>query len=104
MNLSATPTKNWFLDWQFENYEKELLMGNETQQQRQRLAGAADLLQNCDLPPPIKFFSPPIKFFFTPIFLGLLALEVSKQLTDNVYAEVDISKLVVEQETQTMHL
>ncbi|KAJ0984576.1 hypothetical protein J5N97_002932 [Dioscorea zingiberensis] len=58
MNLSATPTKKWFLDWQFENYEKELLMGTETQERRQRLAGAADLLQNCDLPPPIKIFSP----------------------------------------------
>ncbi|XP_039145015.1 uncharacterized protein LOC120282302 [Dioscorea cayenensis subsp. rotundata] len=54
MNFSATPTKKWFLDWQFENYDKEYLVGAVIPKKQQQ----ASLLQNCDLPPPVKYFSP----------------------------------------------
>ncbi|KAH7655545.1 hypothetical protein IHE45_18G019100 [Dioscorea alata] len=55
MNFSATPTKKWFLDWQFENYDKEYLVGAVIPKKQQQ---ASSLLQNCDLPPPVKYFSP----------------------------------------------
>ncbi|XP_008805917.1 uncharacterized protein LOC103718746 [Phoenix dactylifera] len=51
---SRPPTKKGWFDWQFEHHDKEMLMGFEFSN---RTSGAADLLQNCDLPPPLKLFS-----------------------------------------------
>ncbi|XP_072972545.1 uncharacterized protein [Typha angustifolia] len=48
------PTKRGFLDWQLENYEKEMFMAGYAISNR----SITDLLQNCDLPPPLKLFTP----------------------------------------------
>ncbi|KAG1342320.1 hypothetical protein COCNU_05G005490 [Cocos nucifera] len=52
---SRPPTKKGWFDWQFEHHDKEMLVGFELSN---RSSGVADLLQNCDLPPPFKLFSP----------------------------------------------
>lgn len=46
--------KRGYLDWQLEHYEKEMIMGGYVVSSKPN----PDLLQNCDLPPPLKFFSP----------------------------------------------
>jgi hypothetical protein len=46
--------KRGYLDWQLEQYEKEMIMGGYVLSSKP----IPDLLQNCDLPPPLKFFSP----------------------------------------------
>ncbi|XP_078156898.1 uncharacterized protein LOC144552779 [Carex rostrata] len=46
--------KRGYLDWQLEQYEKEMIMGGYVVSSKPN----PDLLQNCDLPPPLKFFSP----------------------------------------------
>lgn len=52
---ASRPPKKGLFDGQFEHYDKEMLLGFEFSY---RTSGAADLLQNCDLPPPLKLFSP----------------------------------------------
>ncbi|XP_029124399.1 uncharacterized protein [Elaeis guineensis] len=52
---SRPPTKKKLFDWQVGHYNKEMLMGFDLSN---RTSGATDLLQNCDLPPPLKLFSP----------------------------------------------
>ncbi|XP_008775876.2 uncharacterized protein LOC103696119 [Phoenix dactylifera] len=51
---SRPPTKKGWFDRQFEHCDKEMLMGFELSN---RSSSVADLLQNCDLPPPLKLFS-----------------------------------------------
>ncbi|RWW38998.1 hypothetical protein BHE74_00055711 [Ensete ventricosum] len=56
-SIPHTPTKKWLLDWQPDGHlEREMLLGFDLSK-RSSLCGA-DLLQNCDLPPPLKLFSP----------------------------------------------
>lgn len=43
-----------YLDWQLEQYEKDMIMSGYVLSSKP----IPDLLQNCDLPPPLKFFSP----------------------------------------------
>lgn len=55
--IPHSPTKKWFLDWQPDGHlEKEMLLGFDLSKRSSLCAG--DLLQNCDLPPPLKLFSP----------------------------------------------
>ncbi|KAJ4745151.1 transmembrane protein [Rhynchospora pubera] len=46
--------KRGYLDWQLDQYEKEMIMSGYVLSNKP----IPDLLQNCDLPPPLKFFSP----------------------------------------------
>ncbi|KAJ3704920.1 hypothetical protein LUZ61_008625 [Rhynchospora tenuis] len=46
--------KRGYLDWQLDQYEKEMIMSGYVLSHKP----IPDLLQNCDLPPPLKFFSP----------------------------------------------
>ncbi|WOL19954.1 hypothetical protein Cni_G28756 [Canna indica] len=48
--IPFSPSTKWFLDWQ--HLEREMLLGFDLSQR------SSDLLQNCDLPPPLKLFSP----------------------------------------------
>lgn len=50
----AAINKRGYLDWQLEQYEKEMIMSGYVLSHKP----IPDLLQNCDLPPPLKFFSP----------------------------------------------
>lgn len=52
---SRPPNKKGWFDWQFEHYDREMLVGFELSN---RSSSIANLLQNCDLPPPLKLFSP----------------------------------------------